>query len=182
MLLTIAAVGACGGNGANGGGVDGGGGSAPGGGDTTVNGVPASQFYGQFAYATTGTYMEGASAFSAQSNGVDAFLVDFFLMPGNQLVLYYGEGAGDVEGDQWSLNLLMSTEKKRTGTWKVDGVNLVLDSFMTCQGLTFNGGPAVSCTLNSAIVTPDAVGQSGLFRKSLYQATPDDSQFSDYQP
>lgn len=178
--LVLLLVAACGGTDGD----DGrGGGDPPDGstGEALVNGVPASQYYGQFAHATTMTHVEGAVAFT-MTGGKNAFLAQFFLMPGGALQLFYEEGSGTVSSTGWSLNTDPATKKKRTGTWRIEGATLVLDSYMSCDGLTFNNQPALHCTLDAAIVTAAAQGRSGTFKKAFGPTSPDDSEFTAYQP
>lgn len=156
----------------------------PDGGTTTVlvEGVPADQFYAQFSYAKTQTGLEGAAAFPENAAGNNAYLAKVFLMPSGVLDLFYSEGEGEVDSTGWSLNVQTSTKKKRTGTWRVEGAHLVLDAFMSCDGLTFNGKPKLRCTLNQTIVSPGAQGKAGMVDKMLGTSTPDDSEFADYVP
>ena len=146
-----------------------------------VNGVPASQYYGQFAHATTKSGVDGAAAFP-DTNGKNAFLVTFFMMPNQQLELFYAEGEGDVTATGWSLNIDTTTQRRRSGTWKVEGAQLVLDSFMRCDGFEFNSQPALRCTLTSPILTAAAQNRSGTFKKRLSESSPDDSEFAGYVP
>jgi len=74
------------------------------------------------------------------------------------------------------------TKKRRSGTWRVEGAKLVLDSFMSCDGFLFNDKPALRCTLGAPILTADAQGRSGTFQKRLGDSSPDDSEFADYVP
>ena len=173
----------CGGGGGGGGGdgVDGGATDASGQ-EAIVNGRPASVFYGQFAHATTHTGVAGAAAFASQPDGRNAFLVTFFLMPNNQLALFYAEGEGEVTSSGHSINVLANARKKRTGTWHVEGAQLALDEFMRCDGFTFNEHDALRCTLAAPILTADAVGRSGTFGKAFGDSSPDDSEFADYVP
>lgn len=177
--LALVLVAACGGM--DGGG--GGGGGTPDGstGEALVNGVPASQYYGQFAHATTMTHVKGAVAFTL-TGGNNAFLAQFFLMPGGSLHFFYEEGEGTVSSTGYSLNTDPATKKKRTGTWRIEGAKLVLDSYMSCDGLTFNNQPALRCTLDTAIVTAAAEGRSGTFQKAFGPTSPDDSEYTAYQP
>jgi hypothetical protein len=147
-----------------------------------VNGVPASQYYAQFAHQTTKTGVDGAAAFPQNAQGRNAFLATFFLMPGGNLQLFYAEGEGEVTSTGHSLNIDTTTQKKRSGTWRVDGAQLVLDSFMRCDGILFDDKPALRCTLKSSIVSPDAQERSGMFRKRLGESGPDDSEFAGYKP
>lgn len=177
-------VAACGGAGTEDDGGGGGGGGTPdaSSGEALVNGVPASQYYGQFAHATTMTHVEGAVAFT-MTGGKNAFLAQFFLMPGGALQLFYEEGSGTVSSTGWSLNTDPATKKKLTGTWRIEGATLVLDSYMSCDGVTFNSKPALHCTLDAAIVTSAAVGRSGTFKTDPFGPTsPDDTEFASYQP
>jgi hypothetical protein len=147
-----------------------------------VNGKPASQYYAQFAYATTKAEVGGAAAFPAQGDGRNAYLAQFFLMPSNKLVLFYAEGEGDVTATGHSLNIINSTKKRREGTWRIDGAQLALDAFMRCDGFTLNGKDALRCTLSSTIVTAAAQGRAGTFQNGIGMASPDDSEFADYGP
>ena len=147
-----------------------------------VNGKPASQFYAQFAHATTKTEVSGAASFAAQADGRNAFLVHFFLMPNNKLELFYAEGTGDVTPTGHSLSIFNNSKKKRQGTWKVEGAQLALDSFMRCDGFEFNGRDALRCTLSTSIITPAAQGRSGTFKNGISASSPDDSEFADYVP
>jgi hypothetical protein len=147
-----------------------------------VNGKPASEFYGQFAHAVSKNEMSGAAAFPAQADGRNAYLVTFFLMPSNKLELFYAEGQGEVTATGHSLAILNNTKKRRTGTWRIDGAQLVLDSYMRCDGFTLNGKDALRCTLSSTIVTAAAQGRAGTFQKGIGDASPDDSEFADYVP
>jgi len=178
FILAILAA-ACGGGG-GGGGDD----TTPdGGGDEPlVNGVPASQYYGGFAFQMTNTGVEGAAAFPAAADGRNAFLVSFFMMPNNALELFYAEGEGEVSPTGFSINVFGNAKKRRSGTWHVEGAKLALDSFMSCDGLLFNDKPALRCTLSQAIITGDAQGRSGTFQKRLGESSPDDSEFADYVP
>jgi hypothetical protein len=150
--------------------------------EPSINGMPASQFYGQFAYQTTNTGVEGAVAFPETADGRNAFLATFFLMPNAKLELFYAEGEGDVSATGWSLSTYAGTQKKREGTWRVDGAHLVLDSFMRCDGFELNTKPALRCTLTSTIVTAAAVNRSGTFKQRLGASSPDSSEFADYVP
>ena len=147
-----------------------------------INGKPASQFYAQFAHATTKNEVSGAASFPAQADGRNAYLATFFLMPDKKLVLLYAEGEGEVTSTGHSLAIFNNTKKKRTGTWRVDGLQLVLDSYMRCDGFTLNGKDALRCTLSSSIITAAAQGRSGTFQNGIGPATPDDSEFADYVP
>lgn len=184
-ILVTCVLAGCGGGG---GGDDGGGDDMPGpdgGGmmnEPLVNGLPASQYYAQFAHATTKAGVVGAAAFPAQGDGRNAFHTTFFLMPNNQLQLFYAEGEGSVTSTGWSLNIFGNAKKKRSGTWKVEGARLVLDSFMTCDGFELNDKPALSCTLASTIITAAAQGRSGTFQKELGESSPNDTEFAEYVP
>lgn len=147
-----------------------------------VNGKPASQFYAQFAHATTMAENTGAAAFPAQADGRNAYVVQFFLMPSNKLELFYAEGMGEVTQTGHSLAVFNNSKKKREGTWKVEGAQLVLDSFMRCDGFTLNDRDALRCTLSTTIVTAAAQGRSGTFQKGIGMSSPDDSEFADYVP
>lgn len=147
-----------------------------------VNGVPASQYYGQFAYQMTNTGVQGAAAFPAAADGRNAFLVTFFMMPNHSLELFYAEGEGDVTATGWSLNTFANTQKQRSGTWQVDGAQLVLDSYMRCDGMLFNDKPALRCSLAAPIVTAAAQGRSGMFQKRISASSPDSSEFAEYVP
>ena len=173
MVLVLAA---CGGS------DDGGGGNGPdgGGNEPLVEGVPASEFYGNFAYQKTNTGFDGAAAFPANAAGNNAFVVDAFMMPGNTVQLFYAEGEGEVSPTGFSINVVDSTKKKRTGTWRVVGAELDLGGFLRCTGMTLNNAPALRCTLQQAIVTPDAQGHAGTFRKMLGAHSPDDSEYASY--
>ncbi|MGE0868061.1 MAG: hypothetical protein AB7P03_05860 [Kofleriaceae bacterium] len=103
-----------------------------------INGVPASQFYGQFAWQTTMTGIEGAAAFPANAMGHDAFLATLFLMPDGAATVFYGEGEGDVSTAGHSLSLDATTFKRRSTSWKVEGSELVLGDLMHCTGMTLN--------------------------------------------
>jgi hypothetical protein len=147
-----------------------------------INGKPASQYYAQFTHATTKAEVGGAAAFPAQSDGRNAFLAQFFLLPNSKLVLFYAEGEGSVTSTGHSLNIISGTKKKREGTWKIDGAQLVLDSFLRCDGFTLNGKDALRCTLGASIVTTAAQGKSGTFQNGFGMSSPDDSEFADYVP
>jgi len=147
-----------------------------------INGKPASQFYGQFAHATSKAEVSGAAAFPAQPDGRNAYLAQFFLMPSGKLVLFYAEGEGEVTSTGHSLNIITSTKKRREGTWRIDGAQLALDAFMKCDGFELNGKDALRCTLASSIVTAAAQGRSGTFQKGIGESSPDDSEFADYAP
>ena len=177
MLITCGLA-ACGGDSGGGGG----GGTDGGSNEALVNGVPASQYYGQFAYQMTNTGVDGAAAFPLNASGNNAFLVTFFMMPNGGLQLFYAEGEGDVTATGWSLNIAGNTKKKRSGTWRIDGAQLVLDSFMRCDGMLFNDKPALRCTLTSAILTAGAQGKGGMFQKRISASSPDGSEFAEYVP
>jgi len=147
-----------------------------------VNGKPASQFYAQFTHAVTKAEVSGAAAFPSQPDGRNAYLATFFLMPNNQLVLFYAEGEGDVTATGHSLAIFANAKKQRTGTWRIDGAQLVLDSFMRCDGLALNGKDVLRCTLSSAIITAVAQGRAGTFQNGFGESSPDDSEFADYVP
>jgi hypothetical protein len=147
-----------------------------------INGKPASQFYGQFAHATTKAEVGGAAAFPAQADGRNAYLAQFFLLPNGKLVLFYAEGEGSVTTTGHSLAIFGNTKKKREGTWRIDGAQLVLDAFMRCDGFTLNDRDALRCTLASSIVTAAAQGRSGTFQNGIGMSSPDDSEFADYVP
>lgn len=150
--------------------------------EPVVNGKPASQFYGQFTHAVTKAEVSGAAAFPEQADGRNAYLATFFLMPNNELVLFYAEGEGSVSPTGHSLNIITSTKKRREGTWRIDGAALALDSFMRCEGFTFNDKDALRCTLTQSIVTSAASGRAGTFRTGIGLASPDDSEFAEYAP
>lgn len=150
--------------------------------EPVINGKPASQFYAQFAHVTTKAEVAGAAAFPAQADGRNAYLAQFFLMPSNKLVLFYGEGEGTVTSTGHSLNIITSTMKRREGTWRVEGAQLVLDSYMRCDGFTLNDKDALRCTLATSIVTSAAQGRSGTFRNGIGDSSPDDSEYADYAP
>jgi hypothetical protein len=145
-----------------------------------VNGRPASEFYAQFAHALTMAEVSGAAAFPAQADGRNAFLVAFFLMPQQRLELFYAEGEGDVTPTGHSLAVFGNAKKRRSGTWRVDGASLVLDSYMRCDGFSFNGRDALRCTLSSPIITAAAQGRAGTFQNATGASTPDDSEWADY--
>ncbi|MDQ3364955.1 MAG: hypothetical protein M3680_05960 [Myxococcota bacterium] len=150
--------------------------------EAIVNGKPASQFYGQFTHAMTNRGIDGAAAFATQPDGRNAFLVTFFLMPNNKLELFYAEGDGQVTSTGHSLAIYGTAKKRRMGTWRIEGTELELDSFMRCGGFTFNGKDALRCTLETAIMTPAAVGRTGTFDPGFGTSSPDDSEFADYVP
>lgn len=147
-----------------------------------INGKPASEFYGQFAHATTKAEVSGAAAFPAQADGRNAYHVAFFLLPNGKLELFYAEAEGEVTATGHSLAIFNNSKKRRTGTWRIDGAQLALDSFMRCDGFAFNGRDALRCTLSSTIITAAAQGRAGTFQKGLGEASPDDSEFADYVP
>src|SRR4051812_16773942 len=179
MFVMLAA---CGGGGGSTGDDDDQGTPDAGGSTVLVEGVPADQFYGQFSYAKTQTGVDGAAAFPVNSAGNNVYLAQVFMMPNGVLDLFYGEGEGEVDSTGWSVNIQTSTKKKRTGTWHVQGAQLVLDAFLTCDGLTYNGHPKLHCALAQTIVSPGALGKAGLFDKMIGAATPDDSEFAEYGP
>ncbi|MDQ3338165.1 MAG: hypothetical protein M4D80_23615 [Myxococcota bacterium] len=150
--------------------------------EPTINGKPASQFYAQFAHATTKNEVAGAASFPAQPDGRNAFHASFFLMPDSKLVLFYAEAEGEVTATGHSLAIFNNTKKKRMGTWRIEGAQLVLDSYMRCDGFAFNGKDVLRCTLSSAIITPAAQGRAGTFQNGIGAASPDDSEFADYVP
>ncbi|HEU0032764.1 MAG TPA: hypothetical protein VFQ53_19165 [Kofleriaceae bacterium] len=152
------------------------------GGEPLVNGEPASQYFARFAYATTHTGVEGAAAFPTTADGRNAFLVTFFLLPQGQLQLFYAEGDGEVTSTGYSVNVFGDSKRKRSGQWRVDGAQLVLDSFLRCDGLLFNNSPALRCSLETAIGAPAATGHAGTFRTRISESSPDDSEFGDYVP
>ena len=180
-ILVTCVLAACGGGGGGGGGDDEPGADAAMN-EPLVNGVPASQYYAQFAHQTTNTGVDGAAAFPETADGRNAFLVTFFMMPNGALQLFYAEGEGDVTATGWSLNIYTNTKKKRSGTWRVEGAQLVLDSFMRCDGLTFNDKPALRCTLTAPILTAAAQSRSGTFQKRISASNPDSSEFAEYVP
>lgn len=147
-----------------------------------INGKPASQFYAQFAHATTKNEVSGAASFPAQADGRNAYLATFFLMPDGKLVWLYAEGEGEVTATGHSLAIYTSSKKKRTGTWRIDGAQLALDAFMRCDGFALNGKDALRCTLSSSIITAAAQGRAGTFQNGIGPASPDDSEFADYVP
>lgn len=146
-----------------------------------VNGEPASQYYNRFTHQTTSTGVDGAAAFT-MTQGRNAFLVTFFLLPNKELQLFYAEGEGEVTATGWALNIDTTTKKKRTGTWKVEGAQLVLDSVMRCDGMLFNDQPALRCTLTSPILTAAAKDRAGMFRKRISASSPTDSEFAGFTP
>jgi hypothetical protein len=150
--------------------------------EPTINGKPASQFYGQFTWQMTKGPVDGAAAFETQPDGRNAYLATFFLMPDHVLKLFYAEGAGDVSATGWNIAIRNDAKKRRSGTWRIDGAKLVLDAFMTCGGLTLDERDTLRCELATAIVTPVAVGSGGFFDIVHKMQTPDDSEFSDYVP
>jgi hypothetical protein len=174
MFVVLAA---CGGSGGDDGGGPDGGGNEP-----LVEGIPASEFYGKFAYQQTNTGFDGAAAFPTNAAGNDAFVVDAFMMPGNAVQLFYAEGEGEVSPTGFSINVQETTKKKRTGTWRVVGAELDLGGFLRCTGMTLNNSPALRCTLQQAIVTAEAQGHAGTFRKMLGAHSPDDSEYASYTP
>jgi hypothetical protein len=149
--------------------------------EAIINGLPASQFYGQFAWQTTMTAVEGAAAFPL-TDGRNAFLVSFFLMPNGAFELFYAEGNGEVSSTGWNISTVSNSKRRREGTWKVEGAKLVLGSFMTCDGFSLDDKPALHCTLSSSIVTPAAQGRTGTFQKRFSASSPDDTEFAEYVP
>ncbi|MBA3397161.1 MAG: hypothetical protein H0T89_31320 [Deltaproteobacteria bacterium] len=144
-----------------------------------INGKPASEFYGQFAHTVTGAGMGGAAAFPSQGDGRNAYHVTFFLMPNNKLELFYAEGEGEVTTTGHSLAIYNDSKKRRSGTWRVDGAELVLDTHMRCTSFTFNDRDVLRCTLTNPIITAAAQGRAGTFKPG-FAASPDDSEFADY--
>ena len=147
--------------------------------ETEINGRPASEFYGQFVWQTSGGNLGGAVAFP-ESDGRDAFVLDFFLMEDRSFVLFYGEGFGEVTSTGHSLNLYSDSYSRREGTWSIDGAELVLGSWARCGGLEFNGMDVLQCRLTQAIVSSAAVGPSGIMRPQS-ESSPFDSEWADYK-
>jgi hypothetical protein len=150
--------------------------------EVVINGKPASQFYAQFAHATTMAEIGGAAAFPAQGDGRNAFLAQFFLLPNGKLVLFYAEGEGTVTSTGHSLNIFGSAKKRREGTWKIEGAQLVLDAYLRCDGFMLNGKDALRCTLAAPIITAAAQGKTGTFQNGIGPSSPDDTEFADYGP
>lgn len=150
--------------------------------DVLVNGKPASEFYAQFTHAVTRAEVGGAAAFPAQADGRNAFVVQFFLLPAGELALFYAEGEGEVTQTGHSLAIFGDAKKRRAGTWRIDGAQLVLDAYMRCDGFALDGRDALRCTLTSPIITAAAQGRAGTFRNGIGESSPDDSEFADYVP
>lgn len=163
---------------------DGGGGGGPDGSpsEPTINGMPASQFFGQFHFETTQTALQGAVAFPPQPDTRNAFLANFFVMKNGEFKLFYGEGEGEVTSSGWSLNIFNDARKRRQGTWSIDGTILLFGEFLRCSGAELNGEPIMNCTLTSAVITPDAVGRGNIFSVRADRVAPDDTAFADYVP
>lgn len=159
----------------------GGGGGGGGGGDATVNGVPASQFYDQFTHEAAKREAGGAGAFPAQSNGDNMFHAAIYLYRDGRFFLFYKEGEGEVTATGYSGSFRMDTAARRTGTWSLQGATLKLGSLMSCSGMSFNGKDVLRCTVDSAVITPAAVGRSATLRLGISESTPDDSQWADYR-
>jgi hypothetical protein len=150
------------------------------GGNTTINGKPADQFYGQFAYETIKTDMEGAGAMASQDNGDNAYLLNLFLKEDKSFVLFYVEGQGEVSATGNSIQYDPKKGRKVSGTWSIDGASLVVGPF-ACDGLNFNGRDVISCEVKQAIVSDGAVGHTAMLDKGEQNASPNDSQFADYK-
>lgn len=147
--------------------------------ETEINGRPASEFYGQFVWQSSDGKLSGAAAFP-ETNGRDAFALDFFLMEDNSFVLFYGEGFGKVTSTGHSLNMFPDSYSRREGTWSISGGELVLGSWARCGGLEINGKDVLQCKLSQSIVTPAAVGPTGMMRLRG-GSSPFDSEWAEYR-
>jgi len=147
-----------------------------------VNGKPASEYYGQFTWDKTNSALQGAAAFPAQPDGRDVFLVTFFLMPDHTFELFYLEGTGEASPTNWVVTeAATDAKKRRSGTWAIEGAELVLGSYLRCGGATLTGHDALSCTLTTPITTTAAQDQTATCWLWFHGA-PDDQLFADYVP
>lgn len=147
--------------------------------ETEINGRPASEFYGQFVWQTSGGNVGGAAAFP-ETDGRDAFVLDVFLMEDKSFLLFYGEGFGQVTSTGHSLNVYPDSYSRREGSWSLEDGELVLGSWARCGGLEFNGNDVLQCRLSQSIVTPEAVGSAGILRFKN-ETSPFDSEWSEYR-
>ena len=117
-----------------------------------VNGMPASVFFAQFAWESSRSHLVGHLSFPAAASGANAASAQIFLMPSSRMELFYKEG---VENGPIT-DFLPDTRKHRSGTWRIEGTDLVLDSFLRCQGLELNGAPETLVALGRSPGTPAA--------------------------
>ncbi len=144
-----------------------------------VNGVPASEYFGQFVWEVSDGALSGAAGFPV-TESYDAYKIDAFLREDGTYQLFYGEGSGTVTSTGHSLNLDTTTFTRLEGEWSIDGTELVLAPYLRCQGLTLNGSEVLSCDLTQRVVTEAAVGYGGIAKLSV-PSSPFDSEWSDYR-
>jgi hypothetical protein len=150
--------------------------------ETQINGMPASEYYAQFQWETTGTSVSGAAAMSTNASGNDLFVADFFPMKDGSLFIYYGEGQGEVNTTGFSINYDKATLTKLEGSWRIDGAELVLGDYFRCSALTLNGVETLRCSLDATIVSQEAVGSTGYFEVDRFgESSPHDSEWQDYK-
>lgn len=150
-------------------------------GEAIVNGKPASEYYGQFAWEVTGSYAYGGGAFAAQADGRNAYIASVFLYQDGTSVLFYAEGDFDVSPDGFSGSRYPGASVRRNATWSIDGAQLLIGDDLQCDGVVYNGEEVLHCELARAIDTSAAVGQSSYLRRSGLNSTPDDSEWADYE-
>ncbi|AKQ64523.1 hypothetical protein A176_001435 [Myxococcus hansupus] len=145
-----------------------------------VNGLPASEYYAQFAYEKYAGAPGGAAAFPARQDGINLFAATVYLKQDKSFIVYYAEGTGTVRSNGYTAEIPSSRMFKRTGAWSVSGGSLKLGDLLTCKGLKVDGNDALYCTLDRAIGYADAVGKSAVFTRSTH-LSPNDRQWADYQ-
>ncbi|MGE3547686.1 MAG: hypothetical protein AB7L28_27415, partial [Kofleriaceae bacterium] len=57
-----------------------------------INGVPASEYYDQFVWASSHTHVVGQGSFSDDPSGRNAFSIQMFLLPDGEAQVFYWEG------------------------------------------------------------------------------------------
>ncbi|MGE0550387.1 MAG: hypothetical protein AB7O24_04590 [Kofleriaceae bacterium] len=156
------------------------GGESPGD-EPLINGVPASEFYDQFAWASSESHAVGFGAFPAATDGRNEFGVQLFLMPGGKAELFYQVGVREQQGSLEITTFDPATKKRKASTWQVDGATLQIGSVMHCEGLTSDGHPALGCELDASIVSPQAVGRLAILENQFGENSPDDPEFDTFQ-
>lgn len=146
----------------------------------TVNGMPADEFYAQFHWEETTTYVDGAAAFEEQGDGTNAFLTHVFLYDDGTANVFYEEGEGEVTLTGHSLSTSTDTQTRIDTTWQVDGVTLRIGDVFACNGSTFNDEDQLACTLQRSIITAAAVDETARLTPGFGDASPDDTEFADY--
>lgn len=159
------------------------GGEGPGpGGEALINGVPAGEYYDQFTWEATDTYVVGLGTFPAQDDTRDAFLVHLYLMGDGGFILFYEEGQGEAYYSGWSLLTFDGTLRRREGTWSIDGTELDVGGLLRCSGFSYNGEEMLECGLASRIVSDVAVGYAATLEIDDFGASsPNDEEWHDYR-